>query len=143
MILRYLFAGLLAVALSTDAAELQASAAWIGDAPTAAPMRAGYVELHNATDQVIEIVAASSARFGLVEMHETRVEAGVARMIELPSVSIPPGGTFSFSPGGAHFMLMRRQGSLSKGETCPIRLSFNDGSEQDIVFRIGVMPGAD
>ena len=143
MIVRGLFACLLGMSLSADAAELVASAAWIGDAPAPAPMRAGYVELHNATDQVIEIVSASSPRFGLVEMHETRVEAGVARMIELPSVSIPPHGTFSFSPGGAHFMLMRRQGALNKGDTCLIRLSFKDGSGQDIAFLTGMKPDAD
>ncbi len=143
MIVRYLSAGLLAVSLSSGAAELQVSAAWLGDAPATAPMRAGYVELRNASEDVVEIVAASSPRFGLVEMHETRVEAGVARMIELPSVSIPAGGMFSFAPGGAHFMLMRRQGSINRGETCLIRLRFKDGSEQDVEFLIGVRPGAD
>lgn len=143
MFMRSLFIALLTVAARGNAAELEARSAWIRDAPAGAAMRAGYVELHNRGSSTVEIVAASSAAFGLVELHETRMVDGVARMSELPPVRIPPGGQFSFVPGGAHFMLMRGKGTLEKGDRCVIRLAFSDGTSQDIVFLVGQQPEPD
>jgi periplasmic copper chaperone A len=143
MLLRSMFFALLMVTVGGNAAELEARSAWIRDAPAGAAMRAGYVELHNRGTSTVEIVAASSAAFGLVELHETRMVDGVARMRELPPVQILPGGQFAFVPGGPHFMLMRGRIPLEKGDRCVIRLDFSDGTSQDITFQVGLQPESD
>ena len=51
----------------------------------------------------------TSPEFGKVELHETTVEDGVARMRPLDSLVVPPGETVVLERGGKHLMLMRAQ----------------------------------
>ena len=70
-------------------------------------MSAGYLALTNNTSQSIIITRVSSPEFGSIEMHESVVEDGVSRMYELGDLTILPGHTVRFEPGGKHLMLMR------------------------------------
>ena len=46
-----------------------------------------------------------------VEMHETTVEDGVARMREIPALEVADGETVVFERGGKHLMLMKPVGT--------------------------------
>ncbi len=70
-------------------------------------MSAGYFTLTNNSQEAIVITGVRSPQFGSVEMHESVVEDGVARMVELDDLALPPGATVEFIPGGKHLMLMR------------------------------------
>jgi copper(I)-binding protein len=74
------------------------------------PMAAGYMEIANRSGAPIRITAVSSPNYESVEMHETTVEDGVARMRELPELVIDNGETVTFERGGKHLMLMRPVG---------------------------------
>jgi periplasmic copper chaperone A len=125
LLLSLLFVG---VAGAVEPGEsLQMRNAWIRDAPPSARMRSGYAVLANEGSSDVEIVAASSPDFGLIEMHETRIENDVARMAELPSVKIAAGASFRFEPGGAHFMLMQPKRELKTGDSTTITLTLKSG----------------
>ncbi len=70
-------------------------------------MSAGYLTLTNNTTQAIKITRISSPEFESVEMHESVLEDGMARMYALGDLMILPGHTVEFARGGKHLMLMR------------------------------------
>jgi copper(I)-binding protein len=69
-------------------------------------MTAGYFTLTNNTTQAIKISQVTSPQFGSVEMHESVVEDGMARMYPLGELMILAGRAIVFEPGGKHLMLM-------------------------------------
>lgn len=75
------------------------------------PMAAGYLEISNRSGTAIRIDRVSSPEYGSVEMHETVIEDGVARMREIPVLEIAAGDTVVFERGGKHLMLMQPVGT--------------------------------
>lgn len=70
-------------------------------------MTAGYLQLANRSDRPIRITSVKSPQFARVEMHETIVSDGVARMRPIESLTVGPGESLRFEPGGRHLMLMQ------------------------------------
>jgi copper(I)-binding protein len=75
------------------------------------PMAAGYLEISNRSGSGIRITRVSSPDYEAVEMHETIVEDGIARMREIPVLEIAAGETAVFERGGKHLMLMKPVGT--------------------------------
>ena len=69
---------------------------------------AAYLELSNPGTVAQTITAVTSPQYAQVEMHETVVEGGVARMRPLHEFVVAPGASMRFEPGGKHIMLMAR-----------------------------------
>ena len=86
-------------------------------------MRAGYLTLTNNTDATITIDQVTSPDFGSVEMHETILEDGIAKMRAMPSLSIPANESAHFERGGKHLMLMQADENI---ET--VTLQFHSGT---------------
>ena len=86
-------------------------------------MSAGFLVLTNNTDEPIRITAVTSPQFAAVEIHETSIEDGIARMRELDALVVPPRGNVTLERGGKHLMLMR-PGDLADGVT--LRLLSDD-----------------
>lgn len=86
-------------------------------------MSAGFFVLTNNTDEAIRITRVTSPQFASVEIHETTIEDGIARMRELDALVVPPHGKVTLERGGKHLMLMR-PGDL--GDTVTLRLFSDD-----------------
>jgi copper(I)-binding protein len=86
-------------------------------------MRAGYLTLTNNTDTTITIDQVTSPEFGSVEMHETILEDGIAKMRAIPSLSISAGESAHFERGGKHLMLMQANDNLAT-----VTLQFHSGA---------------
>ncbi|MCK7595274.1 copper chaperone PCu(A)C [Pseudomarimonas salicorniae] len=136
--LRSLACGLLLALFAAPALaeQIVVESPWIRAAPPSARMLAGYAVLHNRGEAERALVGASSTRFGLVEIHETVEVDGIARMREVPRLSIPAGESTSLEPGGRHLMLMRPTSVPAEGEQVEIVLRFDDGSEQPVAFEV-------
>ncbi len=115
---------------------LSASGAWIREAPPGVAMLAGYFVLQNQGETSVALVGAESARFGAVEMHETRLQQGVARMRRLERVEIQPGETVKFAPGGRHLMLFDPLEPLRAGDCVLLTLVLDGGDEIDVRFDV-------
>ena len=74
-------------------------------------MSAGYFTLTNNGDTAVAITSVQSPQFGSVEMHETLLDDGVARMRALDRIVVEAGTRLRFEPGGKHLMLMQPAGS--------------------------------
>ncbi len=71
------------------------------------PMAAGYLDITNHSGTSIHITSVTSPDYASVEMHETTITDGIARMRVIPALDIEDGESVSFERGGKHLMLMR------------------------------------
>ncbi len=83
----------------------------------AAPMpgsriSAGYMSFSNSTDVPISITRVTSPDFGAVEIHESLLEDGVAKMRRVEKLTVPANSSVSLQRGGKHLMLMRPSDAL-------------------------------
>lgn len=113
---------LLAACSSDPQPPLVASDVVITRPMPGAMMSAGYLSLTNNSEGTIRITRVTSAQFQTVQLHESRIEDGVARMRSLSALEIPAGETVTLERGGKHLMLMRPTGSSDT-----VSLSFLDG----------------
>jgi hypothetical protein len=87
-------------------------------------MSAAYLSLANNSDEAIRISRVASAQYESVQLHETRIENGVARMRAIPVLEIAAGESVTLERGGKHLMLMRPTGSSDT-----VSLQFLDGDD--------------
>ena len=87
-------------------------------------MSAGYLTLTNNSAETITITRVSSPQYASVELHESVVDDGVARMRRLEKIEIPAGKNTVLAPGGKHLMLMRPTGVAADS----VSLQFYDGA---------------
>ncbi|MBT8101873.1 MAG: copper chaperone PCu(A)C [Gammaproteobacteria bacterium] len=92
-------------------------------------MSAAYLSLTNNTDQPIHISRVTSAQFESVQLHESSIEDGVARMRAIPVLQIPAGETATLERGGKHLMLMRPRGTFES-----VSLQFFD--DDDLILNV-------
>lgn len=114
-------------ASSTAAAPtLGASQCWVRLMPGKLPS-AGYLTVHNAGAKAVVVDQVSADGFGMAMMHETQSMGTASRMVMLDSVSVAPGQSVSFAPGGKHLMLEQAQAGLKAGGHIALRLHTTDG----------------
>ena len=103
--------------------SVMAHEAWARASAGNATTGAAYVTLMGggAPDQLVGVSTPVAAT---AEVHESFADAGVMKMRAAPSVTIPPGKTVTFAPGGYHVMLMGLKKPLVVGENFPLTLTF-------------------
>ncbi len=100
-----------------------------------------FLTLHNSGASDDRLIAASTAKAGVVEIHEGFVdENGVMQMRKVDGISVPAGQMVQLKPGGYHIMLMQLNGPLSLGETFDVTLDFENGPDVTVPVSI-VAPG--
>jgi copper(I)-binding protein len=106
--------------------------------PTAAGVPVGVVYLSITNNGPAEeiLLGARSPAAGRVEVHQTVVSEGMARMRPMSQVVIAPGATARIEPGGVHFMLFDLKAPLSPGDRIPFILSFRGAGEVEIEVRV-------
>jgi len=122
-------------AVSVDQASVRLNA------NPAAPA-AGYFTLHGAAGPLalVEITSGDAAR---VEMHETRMDNGLMRMMKMDEVPVPAGGTVRFAPGGKHAMLWTIDPQAIAAGRVRLTFHFSDGAQVEAQAAIEPGGGAD
>lgn len=100
---------------------------WVRLPPMAMPMMAGFGRIENRCAAPLAIVAARSAAFADVSLHETRIVDGVSKMRALPELRIAPDGAAVLKPGGMHLMLMQPHAPLKEGSRVAIEFELKGG----------------
>jgi copper(I)-binding protein len=116
----YLFAIATHLATPAQACELTLDEAWIRSAPPGATALAGYGVLRNTGAESLQVSTVSSPAFGRVEIHETSIVDGVARMRRIDQLEIPAHGEVRLEPSGKHIMLLDPKKDLAVGETAEV-----------------------
>ena len=141
------FVLLFAVALTAAAAQqyelgsLLIEHPWSRPTAPGMPMGVAYLSITNRGQSADTLVGASSPVAEKVEMHETSIVDGMARMRPLSAIAIPPGATVKVQPGGIHFMLVGLKTPLERGTTAPLVLEFRNAGR--VTIQLGIeAPGA-
>lgn len=107
--------------------------AWVREAPPGAAVLAAYFTLENTGTKADKLVAVLCPDFGKIEIHATEIRAGVARMIALDALPIPPHEVVALAPGGTHLMLLRPRRALTAGMRIKLELRFDSGTHMTVV----------
>lgn len=126
---------LLAVSSLAVAKDPTFDRAWIREAPPGAPAMAGFVAIEGGSRDV-EIVAARSADFGRVEIHEMLTEDGVMKMRPIERIEVPAGARLTLAPGAEHLMLFEPKRALVAGDKVAITFELSKGDPIDVEFAV-------
>lgn len=86
-----------------------------------------YFSLVNQSAGETRLVSVATARAERTMLHETKLSDGVASMVHIESIALPPGARVDLAPGGTHVMLTGLTAPLKRGESIPITLTFENG----------------
>ena len=122
-------------------ASLQIRDAWIREAPPTAKVLAAYMELHNSGTTPAIVRTIHSPDFSRIEIHRTVVERGVARMLPVELLQIPPAGKVVLEPGGMHLMLFTPARPLRQDDQVSMTIELANGAcrqfEATVIRRTG------
>lgn len=89
----------------------------------------GYLTLQNNTKESVRITEFRSSAFGTVELHETTLEDGVARMRKIAELTLPARESRSLTPGALHLMLMDPGPDAVVGRSVTLTVHYGSGGE--------------
>jgi copper(I)-binding protein len=130
-----LSAALALIATPVLAANVTVVNGWFRALPAGLPS-GGYFMIENAGEHDAVLTAASSAACGMLMLHKSENNNGMASMMDMPSVAVPAGGAVSFKPGGYHLMCMQPTAAMKPGVSVPVTLQFADGSKMTASFAV-------
>ncbi len=120
------FLALLPVAAfaADPAPTIELSHVWARASASATGNSAAYVTLHNAGTTADTLIGAATDAAAKAEVHQSKMENGVATMAPVPALEIAPGATVEMKPGSYHIMLLGLKAPLAAGQTIALTLSF-------------------
>jgi hypothetical protein len=91
---------------------------------TPAKVGGAYMTIRNRGRAPDRLVKVTSPAAETAEIHETRVERGMASMHRVEALEVKPGARVDLKPGGLHVMLMGLARPLKEGERLKLVLTF-------------------
>src|SRR4051812_45012370 len=82
---------------------------------SAGGVAAGYMTLANTGKGPVTLVGIASPAADRPSAHKSTEANGVYSMTPVPALTIPPGGSVAFAPGGYHLMFSGLKTTLSPG----------------------------
>lgn len=127
-ILAAAFAALAPFATLADEAAISATAPYAFETGASAKAGGVYVHIMNSgeADALVGVKSDIAAR---TEVHESREVEGVMKMQHVDALPLPANGEIMMQPGGYHIMLMGLKAPLTEGESFPVTLVFESGTE--------------
>jgi copper(I)-binding protein len=118
-----------------DAAPLTVTGGWFRALPAAVPS-GGYFTLHNGAGKPVTLTGARSPACGSLMLHRSMNHGGMGMMEHVGHLTIAPGDTLTFAPGGYHLMCMGSKPILKPGGSVPVTLVFADGRQITARFAV-------
>lgn len=131
--LAVLLAGFVPLPAAAQPAGLVVTDAWFRSLPGKLPA-AGYFSLRSNSGLTLAITGAESDGCGKLLLHKSSGKGGTSSMAMVDKVTVPPGGTVKFAPGGYHLMCMDPR--LKIGSRVPVALHLSDGSSVIAAFQV-------
>jgi hypothetical protein len=132
-------AAVVAAPLSAQA-QLAVKDAWVRASVPQQDTTGAFMTLRSA--EAVRVVGVRSPVAGMSELHETRIEQGVAKMLPVTAIEIPAGGSAELKPGGYHVMLMGLKQQVKEGESVPLTVLYEgkDGKRHSLEVKAPVRP---
>jgi len=106
---------------------------------------AGFFTITNSGRKPETLISATSPIAARVELHQTSMSGGVMSMQRLDAgVTLPPGQSVVFAPGGRHLMVFGLKSALKAGDTLPLTLNLASGGrlQAKAVVRLSPPPAS-
>ncbi len=95
-----------------------------------------YFTIVNNSDAADRLIAIETDA-GMAMLHDNVVTDGVASMVHLEALDVPPHGEVQLAPSGKHVMLMDLKAPLKKGEQLRLTLTFDKAGKISLDVPIG------
>lgn len=125
-----------------ESGPLVVSHPWARASAPTARNGAAYMKIESAPGARDRLIGARSPVAEAVEVHETTVTDGIARMRRVPEIGISSDHPVVLAPGGMHLMLIGLKSPLKEGDLFPLVLTFEKIGEvavDVIVEALGAM----
>jgi periplasmic copper chaperone A len=123
---------------SYRAGSLVVEAPWARATPGGAAIAGGYMRIRNQGREPDRLTGGTAAVAASVELHETSIAAGVARMRPVEAgLVIRPGETVELKPGGLHLMMLGLKRPLKQGDVIKGTLVFEKAGTVAVEYRVG------
>lgn len=95
-----------------------------------------YMVLENSgkTDDVMIKAVTSVSK--MVELHETKMDDTVMKMVHVGRFELPAGQKVELKPGGKHIMLMGMQKGLAVGDTFTLTVTFEKAGDVELTVTV-------
>ncbi|MGF1599478.1 MAG: copper chaperone PCu(A)C [Acidimicrobiales bacterium] len=115
-----------AAARSVTTGDLTIVGAWARPSVPTTLSTAFYFTVANDGDEVDRLVEVTSARCGVVLLHRTEIDGGVASMVEVDDddLTVGPGERLVLEPNATHAMCLGVPRTIADGETIEAELRF-------------------
>jgi hypothetical protein len=121
--------------------DIEVRDAWARATPPGSQVAAVYMTIVGGP-RADRLLAASTERAAMTEIHSVTEENGVARMRPVAGgVAVPAGKTITLAPQGLHLMLMMLDRPLVAGEKFAVTLTFEAAGSRDVPVDVRA-PGA-
>jgi periplasmic copper chaperone A len=100
-----------------------------------------YLDVMNHGSEADALVSVSSPRARSATLHESYVEADVAKMKDLPRIDLPAGATVELKQGGMHIMLTGLDAALKEGDVLSLELTFEKTGRLPVTVTVGKAAG--
>ena len=142
----FVFAAAFALALNRahagdyKAGSLDISDPWSRATPKGASVAAGYMTIKNTGSSPDRLIEGSSDVASRFELHEMKMEDGVAKMRPVKGgLEIKPGETIELKPGSFHVMFVGLKKPLSAGDHVKATLVFEKAGTVSVDYDVRAM----
>ncbi len=132
----FLFIFLCTKISANEISDISITDVWISEAPPFVQTLAAYAKIRNQSNENKILDVVSSSFFSKIEIHQSIVGDGMAKMEKHPEINIDANSEFDFTPGGYHLMLFDPSSPLKSGDKVPLIFSFTDGSSLAIDAKV-------
>lgn len=128
---------LLASAHEFKAGDLLIGHPWSRATPGGAKIGGGYLTITNNGSAPDKLLSATTTVADHVEIHEMAMANNVMTMRKLDGgVTVAPGKTVAFAPGGYHLMLMGLKNPLKEGDRVKATLTFEKAGTVEVTINV-------
>lgn len=107
---------------------------WVRSTVPGASVTGAY--MHIKSRQPLRLVKVETPLAAMAELHQTTMKDGVMSMAAQEAIDIPAGKLVDLKPGGLHVMLMQLRQPARKGESVPLKLTFESASKATLVVEV-------
>ena len=102
--------------------------AWAKTTVPGGKVSAAYMDIKSTAR--VKLVKVETSIAGNTEIHNMSMKDGVMEMKAVDAIDVPANKTVSLKPGGYHVMLMVLAASINKGDSVPIKLTFEGADKK-------------
>jgi copper(I)-binding protein len=128
---------LLLLVSSMAQSELLITEASVRLLPPSLPNTSAYFKVENIGNKERVLIGASSPIADLAELHNHIMLNDMMRMEKQDAITIGPGQTVTFAPGGLHMMIFTLKKPLQNGQNVKLALHTKDGEKHSFSAKVG------